>query len=63
VRIHISIARQELTLFDDDGRELSRYPVSTAERGVHPVGLRRDDRAGRALPDSDHDRVHGGGGS
>jgi len=34
VRIHISIARQELTLFDDDGRELRRYPVSTAERGV-----------------------------
>jgi len=34
VRIHISIARQELTLFDDNGRELSRYPVSTAERGV-----------------------------
>jgi len=34
VRIHISIARQELTLFDDDGRELTRYPVSTAERGV-----------------------------
>ena len=34
MRIHISIARQELTLFDDDGRELRRYPVSTAERGV-----------------------------
>jgi len=34
VRIHISIARQELTLFADDGRELTRYPVSTAERGV-----------------------------
>lgn len=34
MRIHISIARQELTLFDDDGRELTRYPVSTAERGV-----------------------------
>jgi len=34
VRIHISIARQELTLLDDDGRELRRYPVSTAGRGV-----------------------------
>ena len=34
MRIHISIARQELTLLDDDGRELRRYPVSTAERGV-----------------------------
>lgn len=34
MRIHISIARQELTLFDDNGRELTRYPVSTAERGV-----------------------------
>ena len=34
MRIHISIARQELTLLDDDGRELRRYPVSTAGRGV-----------------------------
>jgi len=33
LRIHISIARQELTLFDD-ARELIRYPVSTGERGV-----------------------------
>ena len=33
LRIHISIARQELTLFDDDGKLIS-YPVSTAERGV-----------------------------
>ena len=33
VHIHISIARQEMTLFED-GRELLRYPVSTGERGV-----------------------------
>ena len=33
MRIHVSIARQELTLFDD-GRELICYPVSTGERGV-----------------------------
>ena len=33
LRIHISIARQELTLFDA-ARELIRYPVSTGERGV-----------------------------
>ena len=33
MRIHLSIARQELTLFDDDGKLIS-YPVSTAERGV-----------------------------
>ena len=32
-RIHVSIARQELALFDD-ARELIRYPVSTGERGV-----------------------------
>jgi len=34
VRIHISIAQQELTVFDDGGQVLTRYPVSTAERGV-----------------------------
>ena len=33
MRIHLSIAGQELTLFDDDGKLIS-YPVSTAERGV-----------------------------
>ena len=33
-RIHISIARQELTLFDHQGRIARRYAVSTAERGV-----------------------------
>ncbi len=33
-RIHISIARQTLTLLDDDGRALRCYPVSTASRGV-----------------------------
>ena len=33
-RIHISIARQELNLFDDQGQVERRYAVSTAERGV-----------------------------
>lgn len=33
-RIHISIARQELTLFDDQGHVERRYAVSTAGRGV-----------------------------
>ena len=33
LRIHVSIARQELALFDG-ARELIRYPVSTGERGV-----------------------------
>ena len=33
MRIHVSIARQELTLFDD-GQKLISYPVSTGERGV-----------------------------
>lgn len=33
LHIRISIACQELTLFDDD-QELIRYPVSTGERGV-----------------------------
>jgi lipoprotein-anchoring transpeptidase ErfK/SrfK len=34
VRIIVSVARQRLTLFDDTGRELRAYPVSTASRGV-----------------------------
>ncbi len=33
MRIEISLARQTLTLFDDDGRVLRRYPVSTAANG------------------------------
>jgi len=34
VSIHISIARQMLTLFDGAGQVLARYPVSTASRGA-----------------------------
>lgn len=34
MHIHISIALQVLTLFDDRGRELGSYPVSTASRGA-----------------------------
>ncbi len=33
-RIDISIGDQRLTLFDDEGRELRRYPVSTARGGA-----------------------------
>ena len=32
--IRISIARQRLTVFDDDGQPLSSYPVSTGARGA-----------------------------
>lgn len=34
VSIHISIAGQTLTLYDDGGRAVRRYPVSTAARGA-----------------------------
>lgn len=33
-RIEISIARQSLTLFDDEGRALRRYEVSTSKNGT-----------------------------
>ena len=34
MRIEISISKQELTLYDDTGAILARYPVSTAANGV-----------------------------
>ncbi len=34
MNIRISIAKQSLILFDDDGRILGSYPVSTARNGV-----------------------------
>ena len=34
VHLHISIASQTLTLFDDADQVLARYPVSTASRGA-----------------------------
>lgn len=34
MRIHVSIARQTLTLFDDSGEVLRSYEVSTAENGA-----------------------------
>lgn len=34
MRIDVSLAAQTLTLFDDAGRELRRYAVSTAEKGA-----------------------------
>jgi lipoprotein-anchoring transpeptidase ErfK/SrfK len=33
-KIEISIARQSLTLFDDEGRALRRYEVSTSKNGA-----------------------------
>lgn len=33
MRIHVSIAQQELTLFDEAGLMVCHYPVSTASRG------------------------------
>jgi lipoprotein-anchoring transpeptidase ErfK/SrfK len=33
-RIEVSIARQRLTLFDDEGRELRSYAVSTSRNGA-----------------------------
>ena len=34
MRIHISVAQQQLSLYTDDGNLLRRYPVSTAKAGV-----------------------------
>ena len=33
-RIEISIARQQLTVFDDGGRALRRYDVSSSKNGA-----------------------------
>ena len=33
-RIEVSIARQDLILFDDEGREIRRYEVSTSRNGA-----------------------------
>lgn len=37
MRIRVSLATQTLTLFDEAGRELRRYAVSTAEKGAGEV--------------------------
>lgn len=34
MKLRIAVAKQELTLLDDDGREVRRYPVSTAAGGL-----------------------------
>jgi lipoprotein-anchoring transpeptidase ErfK/SrfK len=34
VKIHISVAQQQLRLYDDDGREIRSYQVSTGAAGV-----------------------------
>jgi len=37
VKLHISVARQVMTVFDDQGEILREYPVSTAKAGVGEV--------------------------
>lgn len=37
MKLHISVARQLMTVIDDDGRVLREYPVSTAKAGVGEV--------------------------
>jgi len=37
MKLHISVARQLLTVFGDDGEVLREYPVSTAKAGVGEV--------------------------
>lgn len=37
MKIHVSVARQWLTLFDDNGRVLREYSISTGKAGVGEV--------------------------
>jgi len=37
MKLHISVARQAMTVFDDQGEILREYPVSTAKAGVGEV--------------------------
>lgn len=37
MKLHISVARQAMTVFDDHGEILREYPVSTAKAGVGEV--------------------------
>jgi lipoprotein-anchoring transpeptidase ErfK/SrfK len=37
MKLHISVARQLMTVFDDEGRVLREYAVSTAKAGVGEV--------------------------
>jgi len=57
--IKISVAEQQLSLFDEDGNLLHRYPVSTSKYGTGsqngsektPLGLHRiKDKLGGAMP-------------
>lgn len=34
MRLHVSVARQAMTVFDDGGRIIAEYPISTASAGV-----------------------------
>ena len=37
MKLHVSVAKQQLAVFDDDGKVLREYPVSTAKAGVGEV--------------------------
>lgn len=37
MKLHVSVAKQQLAVFDDDGKVLWVYPVSTAKAGVGEV--------------------------
>ena len=37
MRLHVSVAKQQLAVFDDDGKVLREYPVSTAKAGVGEI--------------------------
>lgn len=37
MKLHISVARQAMTVFDDQGQVLREYPVSTAKAGVGEI--------------------------
>ena len=37
MKLHVSVAKQQLAVFDDDGKVLREYPVSTAKAGVGEI--------------------------
>ena len=37
MKLHVSVANQRLSVFDDDGKVLREYPVSTAKAGVGEI--------------------------
>jgi lipoprotein-anchoring transpeptidase ErfK/SrfK len=49
MKLHISVARQAMTVFDDGGEILCEYPVSTAKAGVGEVSGSYQTPRGRHL--------------